>query len=98
MHHRDPVLAREPLDRAHVRLADLAQDSWSVIRSPATRVASLLTKICVTRGWCLGSAGDDIVRNALDEGIEAVVDALICEELELPDPALLRQLDSTMAP
>jgi len=48
----------------------------------------LLTKICVTRGWCLGSAGDDIVRNALDEGIEAVVDALICEELELPDPAL----------
>lgn len=57
-------------------------------RPPATRVASLLTEICVTRGWCLGSVGDDIVRNVLDEGIEAVVDALISEELELPDPAL----------
>jgi len=44
----------------------------------------MLTEICVTRGWCLGVAGDDIVRNALDKGVDAVVDALICQELGLP--------------
>jgi hypothetical protein len=55
-------------------------------RPPATRVASLLTEICVTRGWCLGPDGDGIVRDTLGDGIDAVVDALIRAELEL-DPA-----------
>jgi hypothetical protein len=56
-------------------------------RPPATRVASLLTQICLSRGWCLGPVGDAIVRDALGDGLDAVVDALISEELELPDPA-----------
>lgn len=42
----------------------------------------------MTRRWCLGPDGDRIVRDALDDGIEAVIDALIREELKLPDPAL----------
>jgi hypothetical protein len=56
--------------------------------TPPVRVAPDFTEMCVNRGWCLGAAGNDLVRDVLHEGVDAVVDALICEELRLPDPAL----------
>jgi hypothetical protein len=51
----------------------------------ATRVSSVLTRICVERGWCLSPEGEQRVRQAIPDGVEAVADTIIRIELEI-DP------------
>jgi hypothetical protein len=53
----------------------------------ATRVNSLLSQICVERGWCLPPEGGELVRRTIPDGIDAVVDAIIRVEKEM-DPVL----------
>jgi hypothetical protein len=55
----------------------------------ATRLNSLLTEICIERGWCIGGTEDPArVRQTIDAGIDAVVDALIRIEMRI-EPVML---------
>lgn len=53
----------------------------------ATRVNSLLTQICVERGWCLAPDDEATVRRAISSGIDAVVDSIVRAELQI-DPIM----------
>lgn len=53
----------------------------------ASRLNSLLSQICIERGWCLSADGYERVRQAVPDGIDAVVDTIIRVELEM-DPVL----------
>lgn len=53
----------------------------------ATRMNSLLSEICIERGWCLPPDGAKRVRQAIPDGIDAVVDSIIWVEKEM-DPIL----------
>ena len=53
---------------------------------------SLLTEICRERGWCIGGADDQArVRQAVDGGADAVVDALIQIEMQIEPEMLDKQ-------
>lgn len=60
---------------------------WFVTYADASRLNSLLSQICIERGWCLSPDGYERVRQAIPDGINAVVDTIICIELET-DPVL----------
>lgn len=64
-----------------------AQEFGAVGYPDATRVNSLLTEICRERGWCLPPDGAERVRKAVPDGIDTVVDTIICVEMEM-DPVL----------
>jgi hypothetical protein len=53
----------------------------------ATRVNSLLSEICIERGWCLPPGAVAEVRRAVSTGIESVIDGIIRTELEI-DPVM----------
>jgi len=50
-------------------------------------VNSVLSQICIERGWCPPPDGFQRVRQAIPDGIDAVVDTIIWVELEM-DPVL----------
>jgi hypothetical protein len=52
-----------------------------------TRLNSLLSEICVERGWCLSPEAHNLVERAIPDGVDAVVDTIITSELEI-DPVL----------
>jgi hypothetical protein len=55
----------------------------------ATRMNSLLTEICIERGWCIGGTEDRArVREAVDAGADAVVATLIQIEMQM-EPVML---------
>lgn len=50
---------------------------------------SLLTEICIQRGWCIGGTEDRArVREAVDAGADAVVETLIRIEMQM-EPVML---------
>jgi hypothetical protein len=49
----------------------------------ATRLNSLLSQICVERGWCIAPDDHAQVRQAIAGGADAVVDTLIRIELQI---------------
>jgi len=53
----------------------------------ATRVNSLLSQICVERGWCLPPNEEERVRRAIPNGVDAVADTIIRAELQI-DPIM----------